>query len=769
MKKKFVFVSLLIAFSASVLSCDDGFVDEYWTTEDENQNGDKDEEEDSNEDGGETEADLSWIKEVDGHPRLMFHIDELPKIRERSLQPGWPEAMRKTMLADAETYYNDKSMTPFKIARSGYYSNLTCGRALGTYVVNLAFCAYLTGEQKYITRAKEILVSAVELTEPGAIQNNDVMTPEVEKAIADNLAGIPVNWTTHLQNGDGAYAMALGYDLLYPYMSAEERVLVKEELQKFGEWLPDHAEGYVYHNEAPAACNHTTVHFGALGLIGLNLNNDIWTDMAMEYVSDYFRFSADNTGYIMEGHSYQGYGLAGAMPFTLALIKNGKSDLTKTYEGVISNPSWGNGAGKTFAPDMYFTADKYKDYCSLTGDQLLWKVLPNKHTVSMNDSRDEPIGEAAILGAIMNNKPEQVWAWLENSGFNDSGVFKPQSLLSTCTRPYLFLVGDPVQPLQPTENTIGLQYKFTSGRVFARSGWGSRDDAYLGFTSGYDSHHGHNHADENHVIFAALGEQFLYDAEYEGSFSNFHSLIHVGKGEQPLGVENDHGVSGITRGSVGKLTYENNDTYVKKWGLWMIGESKYTYNKDANVSRSNRKLVFVREAAPYVPYIFFRDDIQLNNGQKSEFTTYYVTTTKNTLSPATDGKSVVITGSETGGKAVVMAFINTIQLTLNIDDLTGKFYIKGNNGKKVQYDKLIKRISGVTSSQNLGRITTFVFPYRYSYQLPKVEVFKGTGEDINTMYYKISFTDANNTVHKFKVTDSSVEWISSDDLLPGEQ
>lgn len=532
-------------------------------------------------------------------------------------------------------------------------------------------------------------------------------------------------------------------------------------------------KGYAKHEEAPAACNHTTVHFGALGLIGLNLNNDTWTDMAMEYVSDYFRFSADNTGYIMEGHSYQGYGLAGAMPFTLALIKNGKSDLTQTYEGVINDPSWGKGAGKTYAPDMYFTSEnEYKNYTSLTGDQLLWKVLPNKHTVSMNDSRDEPIGEAAILGAIMNNKPEQVWAWLENSGFNYTGTFVSQHLGSTFTRPYLFLVGDPVQPLQPTENTTGLQHKFSSGRVFARSGWGNRDDAYLGFTSGYDSHHGHNHADENHVIFAALGEQFLYDAEYEGSFSNFHSLIHVGKGEQPLGVENDHGVSGITRGSVGELTFEDNTTYVKDWGLWMTGESKYTYNKDANVRKSNRKLVFVREAAPYVPYIFFRDDIQLKDSKTSEFTTYYVTTTKNTLSQATDGKSVVITGSETGGKAMVMAFFGTNQMTLKIDDFTGKSYIKGNNGKTVQYDKLIKRISGVTSSQNLGRISTFVFPYRYSYQLPKVEVFKGDGNNntnINDLYYKISFTDANNTVHKFKVTESSVQRLSSSEVLPGEQ
>lgn len=666
-------------------------------------------------------------------PSLIFSLEELQTIRNRSLITGWPLAMRKAMIKDAETYMKDYEMLPFKINRPGKYSNLSCGRALGSYVINLAFCGYLTGEKRYIDRAKQILISAVELTIPGSLQDNDVKTPIILKSIEDNKNGIPVKWTTHLQCGDAAHSIALGYDLLHPFMNKKEKELVKKELKEYAEWLSleSSAKGYYNFSEAPSACNHTTVHFGPLGLIGLILGNEQWVNTAANHISAYFRFAADNTGYVMEGHSYQSYGLSGAAPLTYALKRNGIIDLYNvpqpTYKkGLPQFVDWEKTNQK-----WNVKKNRYNNFCKLMGDQLLWKMLPSgKHVVSMNDSRDEPSGEGAALPPLISRNAQQLWAWLENSGYNRNHEFAPQHLGSAYMRPYLFLVAEPIMSIRPTEKSNGLSHFFSSGRVFARSGWNSSEDAYFAFTSGYDAHHGHNHEDENNIVFSALGEQFLFDARYEAKYSGFHSLVEVGKyGETSDIKENALKIRG-TRGDVQCYNQRN-------YGVFVRGEAKGAYDKRANVSSSNRKALFVTKSK--MPFLVYRDDVLLSQDSNT-FTIHYVTTKENGLNNYQDKKGVVINGSENGGKALIIAFNGEEQLTLAEDNLNGKEFIKSNNGNRVIWDKLIRRISGTTHKSNHAEIVSFIFPFKSSYELPQRIIAKRMN---GKLYYDIVFENGN--------------------------
>lgn len=648
---------------------------------------------------------VNVFSEKDGHPCLMFSVDEIPDIVKRAESTEWTKALMKSIIDDSERFMKHDNV-PFKIT-SDEYSIATCGRALGNYVVNLAFTGYITKDIKYIERAKEILISAVKATIPGTIQSNDHKSDAMQRALDGAKRGEPQHWLTHLQNGDAGQSMALGYDLLYPFMNEDELKLVKDELYQMGEYLYNNAGFYNNYLSTATACNHNSVHHGALGLISLMLGDrPEWYEKALKFTDGYYVYAADDTGYIMEGHSYQGYGMTGAYPFTHALKRLKNIDLT----------------------------DKFDSFFSEYGEQNLWKLLPNGHMLTMNDSRDEQSDESAVIGAIIKNKPVQLWAWLKSAGYYDTNKIYPANLRAAYSRAFLLLVGDnPVEPIEATSENTPLQKHFSSGRVFMRSGWESVNDSHFGFTSGYDGHRGHNHRDENHVTFSALGEQFLFDTEYEGNESFFHSIVSINGTEQSYLVT-PHGTQGNLQ-----IFRQNKD-----WGF-VKGEAKTAYPDSCNIEFYNRKAMFVRNA-PFFPYIVIRDDIQLKSKSEVDCVARYVTHPKNTISYK--GNGVVINGCYKGNKALVLAYTLDKPLKLKQDNLKNDYMIV-KNSRKLDYDRLIKRFSGKVKAVN-PVITTIVLPFEDEKQLPMIDVKRVK----NDLFYTLKFS--NGSINEIRLTSDDI-------------
>lgn len=298
------------------------------------------------------------------HPSFLFNSEQIDDIRQKSLSQEWLRNMREVIIKDAE-HTLELNTNPYSLVDDSEHLYLgIAGRGVQVRVLNTAFAGYLTGDEKYFDKAKEILLAVVRQTEP---TNNN-------------------QWERHHQVSDACQGIALGYDLLYPYLNESERKEVFDEIIKFGEYLYVSAGVWGTFEQGASSCNHNPVHHGALRLCALITgNHPEWLDRAIQRIEAFYTFCGDETGYITEGHHYLGYGFGGAFPFTLALKNITGYDLFRKYKNLISE----------------------------AGEQILWNLLPDGGMTVLNDSYAGPIGEAAVYGAMLFNKPVQLWAWLK--------------------------------------------------------------------------------------------------------------------------------------------------------------------------------------------------------------------------------------------------------------------------------------------------------------------------------------------------------------------
>ncbi len=605
------------------------------------------------------------------YPSLFFTTDDVEAIRARANSTDWLKKMRQTLIGEADTYLT-LSVNPYPLVdpANGVGSG-TCARALQARTQMLAMAGYLTGQQRYFNKAKEILLWVVRNKQPGMIDEGGF-------------------WNTHLQVGDAAQAFAIGYDLLYPVMSEAERAEVLAMMQAMGQSLIDNPQGS---KASDFSCNHTSVHYGGLGLCALILGRQEWLNLATERTRQFLTYCGDTDGYITESLHYASYGLGGAMPFAYALKRAKGTDLLADAENLISK----------------------------AGDQLVWKIQPAANlSVTLNDDNEGRLEPSIILGALMHDKPVQLWAWLRD--ITDKNGNYTQSFLGlTSTRMFLFLAGDGnLVPQAPTVENTGLGKHFSSGRVFLRSGWGDENDAHVSVTSGYDMHHGHNHQDENSVTFFALGEGFLIDPQYNPMFSYCHTTLKINGEEQWIAM-------GSGSQTVGQIEQYREDTH----GALVKAEAKGAYTSDKNIAKNQRKLYFVRNLDNgRTPYLIWRDDAAMNDSRSVEFETRFITYPDNIIAAKGDG--VVITGGKSGAKALLVTYSGAEPVVVREENLAGKKFTR----KETDYPYLnyLRRISGRVTASN-PRFTTLVIPFRVDTELPTVAVSESGDDIIYTLAY----------------------------------
>ena len=585
-------------------------------------------------------------------PNLWFDQSDHSAIEARSHALPWLEQARGEILKKAEQYMATPT-DPYPLFGPLNGKGIA-GRALQNRLGTLGFAAYLTGDRRFALKGRDILLSVVRQTEP------------------DDHA----YWNTHLQQGDAAQAFAMGYDWLYDVMTEAERAEVRAEMEAMGKVLYEANTAWGKDVPGVSASNHNSVHHGGLGLVALALGDKPeWLEVATRRTRAFFRTYADSTGYVSEGVHYVGYGLGGAVPFSMALKRHG-------------------------GPDLLAEADEYA--LELVGDQMVWKLLPfDGLMLPLNDNFDRPAEIAALVGALRHGRGDQLWATLESLDKAGANEELASYLGVSYTAPFLFLWGDePVAPVDPVSAGLALGHRFESGRVFLRDKWVGEDAAHVSFKSGHDQHRGHDHIDENSVTFYAKGEGWLIDPQYWLEDSDAHTTLKIDGAEQ-------------IKGGDGRLVAYRED----ERGAFVRGQAEEAYDFDtAFVGQADRKLYFVR--TPH-PYIIFRDDARTEDSGIKPFESRYITYPNNRIEQA--GDAVIIHGGRTGGKALLATYSGTEQLRVSEDDLSNTILIRRNT--EFRYDEWLNRMSVRLEDESPELISVLV-PFAGD-KAPSIEVTPG--------------------------------------------
>ncbi len=571
-------------------------------------------------------------------PDLFFDPADHAQIEARSQSLPWLRTAREQILCKADQFLATPT-DPYPLV-SNQNSLGTAGRALQNRLGTLGFATYLTGDPRYAAKGREILLAVVRQTQPGNKKH----------------------WQTHLQQGDAAQAFAIGYDWLYDTLSDAERAEVRAEMEEIGTILFEANTTWGKDVPGVSSSNHNSVHFGGLGLVALALGDrPEWVEMATRRTRAFFQTFADPTGYATEGVHYVGYGLGGAVPFSMALKRHG-------------------------GPDLIAEAD---ETLALVGDQMVWKLLPfDGLMLPLNDNFDRPAEIAALIGVLRHNRGDQLWATLESLEKSGSTAELGSYFGISYTAPFLFVWGDkPVRPLDPLAAGLALGHRFESGRVFLRDKWAGEDAAHVSLKSGYDKHRGHDHQDENSVTFYAKGEGFLIDPQYWLERSDAHTTLKIDNAEQ-------------IKGGDGRIVEYRED----ERGAFVRGQAEEAYDFDAAfVGQADRKLYFVRTPRPY---IIFRDDARTENSGPKPFESRYITNPGNRVQQA--GDTVIIHGQRTGSKALLAAYSGTKQLRVSEDDLSEVTLIRRRT--EFRYDKYLRRIAARFEAES-PELISLVVPF----------------------------------------------------------
>ncbi|MDP5033184.1 MAG: DUF4962 domain-containing protein [Paraglaciecola sp.] len=612
------------------------------------------------------DVDVANIRVEESHPSLFFTLSELPNIRLRSEALPWLNDVRDEMKKKAEMYM-ELSTQPYELVTQ-YNGIGTAGRGLQNFVGTLGFAGHLFDEPRYLKKAKDLLLAVVRQTEPSNRKN----------------------WRSHLQVADATQGMVLGYDLVYPLLSEKERKLVLDEIEKFAHELTHHKSTWGMDAPGVLSCNHSTVHYGALGLASLALwNVEIpektqWLQRSIGRVDGYLGSFIDETGYGTEGHHYFAYGLGGSSVFAWALKRSNGPDLIK------QNPT-----------------------VEMAADQVLWKLLPFEgRMLALNDNNEIPSDVASMAGALIYQKPHQLWAWLESVYQSGNKDLLAGFAGTTYTAPFLFMWGDePLVPVSPKDK-LPLGHHFESGRVMLRSNWEGEDAAHFSMTSGYDFHRGHDQQDENSVTFYAFGEGFLIDPQYEPERSEAHTTLKIQGAEQ-------------IKGGDGRIAKYREDEF----GALVQGQAEEAYDFDkVVVGYADRKAYFVRGP---VPYLVMRDDAQVEHDRSGEYVSRYITYPKNKIKPY--GKAIVIEGQRGQASAKLMVFSQGQQVQVVEDDMqTATFE---NRGTKYAYSKYLRRASVTVDAVN-PKFLSILVPFIEEKDFPLVDVKFNKETDVYTVQLK---------------------------------
>lgn len=535
---------------------------------------------------------------------LLFTKEELPDIRKK-FTSGWYLEAYQELIRRADNLLNNDSPALDLIAPNHGYG--TSARQLECKTTILGAAGHLSGNTAYLRRGVEIYLNTIR-----------------NFHIADF-----VKFNGHLCAGDAGRAHALAFDFLCEEMTEEEINFAIGEMTEVAKWLYEYPSAWSRPHKGVWSCNHNTVHYGGLGMIALILGgHEDWLERAVFQTRKYFEYATDSTGLLTEGLPYGSYGLLGAIPFCEAYRRATGTDLVDEYPKNRLIPN-----------------------------QLMAQTLPTKKKiVSYNDNSDTIPNLGPMMYLISKYKNGAALYWLQAitnkaEGDGSYGGQQEAHLGSGATLALTLLFSDPsIQAVPPEQAGIPLTRLFDSGRLFARESWSDPNSSLLFFTSGWDTHRGHNHCDQNSFAFFAHGEEFLIDPPMIPTPTESHNAVLVnGEGQ---GVAS-HGEIVAFEDRVDSVFVSGDATEAYDWSKMCVGYAR-------------RNLLYVKGK---IPYLVIFDDIQTENDKENEYAFMMHTTTKNRIEIMDN--TVLITGSNTGATCR-LCWLNPESVMLGISDLEGK-------------------------------------------------------------------------------------------------
>lgn len=520
------------------------------------------------------------------HPYVFYSKDEIPALQQKVKQGISKKAF--DLLSASAPGFSTRTLG----VKAG--ANGVVGRQLQHYVSYVALYSVIANKADL---AKNVVKLVISCAEQGSID------------VYNSINGA-------LCIGDFGHAYALAYDMLYEYMTDDQRALVKAEMEEIGEWIFTNSAAVDTWGSQEArrkAWNWNAVTHGALGMIALALgDHEEWLALAIERMEGYYEYAVDADGAAMEGLHYIGYAFNSWAPLGNSIYRLSGVEVMDAYPQMQKMPYW----------SMYVTAPQGGEQAKINQGSSMGNYSSSFYIINRYKQSDA------------------LWGWLHTYNLFGDAKFSAEYQGNGWSAPQLILYEDQsFEYAAPTEENNPLTMSFEKGLVSARDSW-DNDASMITFTCGYGQPGCWNHPDDNTFTFFAKGESFVVDLGEGKLNSSDHNVVLMdGKGM-------DFSGGGST--AVGVLEEE---AILENGALYLRGNNLSSYIKNGTLSASLRHLVYSGGDTPYV-LIF---DYAKKNGSHT-YTTNFYTKTGNIVKIAEDGSYATIQGSSNKEICYVYAF-----------------------------------------------------------------------------------------------------------------
>ena len=519
------------------------------------------------------------------HPNLVVNQSDIPQIQARI----------QASAAAADAFNRMKS-------QSWYAGAPTWAQEEGwsRQLAELSFTAFADSDPALLNRAKTIFLLH---TEGSQRYNFSIFSENPRKYMY----------------GQSCSALALGYDLLYPQLSEQERQSARTLLSDWGNGL------YAFYSNYSGATggNFHTSSVACLGLIGLTLEGEVseatqWQQLAQRefrdaYVNRAFNFGGDYT----EGYVYQQYGMASAVIYLDALRRTKNVDLVaqsnisnfwnfylSAYGTNNSFPKYGDNTDGPFiaGTDLYFLSRAKQQ--GLRGEYLwLWYRL--RGSLAAQNLMPNLFKEFDHLGMVLYFPTDVI------SKVPTSRAIPPSQVLQSVT------VG-----------TVQGETDKPGGMVVLRSDWNTSQFSTSLWLNNRWRWQNHQHYDPNSFTLEGYGETLIsnfnnkpYEDPLRGKWSQ-QNTIRI----DPTQVNSDAPISAYAVGLAASLgTFERffrsdfadvvvsdsrySHANLHRFGLPNGNFSLATPSNITPIEKALRTVLLVRNLLP-MPFFLFYDDFK---------------------------------------------------------------------------------------------------------------------------------------------------------------
>jgi len=421
----------------------------------------------------------SWITKIrEDHPRLFFNQETWPQIRERALhqEKDWYTALKKRVdsYPDYPTSESQREDFAYRQTADGNYETVKLPRPTewGSQATETAFVYLITGDEKYLEKAKNML--------------------EVSVAAYHECyeKGMTVNWySTSRVNALAAY------DWIYNDLTPNERrAILLPFLKHINDVQPGPGKRRIYRINSS---DHKTGFYGVQNLVwfaGLAAYNDgIDDDVALRFIKLGYKYNQDLFNYRKQCAGDDG-GLASAtVAYAMGAYPWAQFNFLHTWKSATGEaiaadwphlayfPVWvmWNWLPGPY-PREYGTGDTYHYTNDLRVQQLYTHMSQMMHFYGKSHLDCAALA-AYIREIVPDNVKNYTWTWP--------------------VHPFLLTELEQAPPPKgPEDSALHARHFEALGQVFMRSGTGS-DDTYCLFTIGSQVPSHKQHDENNFIIY----------------------------------------------------------------------------------------------------------------------------------------------------------------------------------------------------------------------------------------------------------------------------